>query len=354
MKTRFLFTPHNHGCIKKLKSNNSVVLILAAALLFSVSCFNRKKPTLSMRLINSSVQKPSNVALYFAVETPQGDPVAGLSAETFKIYEDGQLISPYESKQTILNPDVAVAHHVLLLLDLSGSIVESGSLNSLLEAATKFAGRLTDKRNVGIFGFDGSKRLIPVCNFTKDPDSIRSALAKLSEHKVKDPSTNLNGAVVHSIDKLEKQLSSTNHPLRFATLVVFTDGTDRARRVTKERMFERMDESSVNVFVIGLGAEVDHKQLSKIGSAGFVKADEQENITTAFEEVAERIEANGKKFYLLSYCSPARAGEHELTISVQHGKLKGSVTKKFNARGFRPGCDPSRKPSFSLKRIKLR
>ena len=354
MKTIFFSKPHNPCGLKRLKSIHLVVMMLATVTIFSASCFFRKKPQLSMRLINSSVQKPSNVALYFSVETPQGDPVAGLSAEKFKIHEDGQLISPYESKQTILNPDVAVAHHVLLLLDLSGSIVESGSLNSLLDAAKKFAGRLTDKRSVGIFGFDGSKRLIPVCNFTKDPESISSALAKLAEHKVKDPSTNLNGALVHSIDKLEKQLRSTNHPLRFATLVVFTDGTDRARRVSKEKMFERMEQSSVNVFVIGLGAEVDHKQLSKIGSAGFVKADEQENITNAFEEIAERIEANGKKFYLLSYCSPARAGEHELRISVKHGKLKGSVTKKFNASGFRPGCDPSRKPSFSLKRIKLR
>ena len=45
-----------------------------------------------------SVQKPSNVALYFSVEDNKGAPIGGLAAESFKIYEDDQLISPFESK----------------------------------------------------------------------------------------------------------------------------------------------------------------------------------------------------------------------------------------------------------------
>ena len=42
----------------------------------STSCLG-----LRLRLINSSVQKPSNVALYFSVEDSQGGPVAGLVQE---------------------------------------------------------------------------------------------------------------------------------------------------------------------------------------------------------------------------------------------------------------------------------
>jgi hypothetical protein len=332
----------------------TIIFCCIVSALVTASCVQKKKPTLMMRLINSSVQKPSNVALYFSVETPSGDPVAGLAAKSFQISEDGRLISPYESKQTILNPQVAVVHHVLLLLDLSGSIVESGSLTSLISAANSFTERITRKNNVAVYGFDGRKSLIPVANFTKNAESVKTALSALQTHKVKDPSTNLNGAVVNAVKKLDKEMSRSRQPLRFATLVVFTDGTDRAHRVTSEEMYKVLDRSSANVFVIGLGGEIDESQLNSLGRNGFVKAADEKSINDAFDHIAARIEASGRKFYLLSYCSPARAGEHQLQVQVSHEGLNGTLSHTFNADGFRPNCDPNRKPRFSLTRIKLK
>jgi hypothetical protein len=328
--------------------------VIVGLALAQSACPKPKEPTLDMRLINSSVLRPSNVAVYFSVETPEGAPVANLSAKSFRIYEDDQLISPYESKQTILNPQVAVSHHVILLLDLSGSIVESGSLSSLIQAANSFVGRVAKQREIAVYGFDGRKRLIPVAGFTKDQERVRTALEELRDHKVKDPSTNLNGAVVNAINELEKQIGRSRRPLRFATLVVFTDGTDRAHRVTAEELYKVLEKSPVNVFVAGLGGEIDESQLSSLGRSGFVKAEDRENIAAAFEQIANRIEASGQKFYLLSYCSPARAGQHQLRVEVTYEGLRGSLTHEFDADGFRPGCDPNRKPRFSLKRIRLR
>ena len=66
----------------------------------------------------STQSKPSNIAIYFKVQTASGEPVGGrLSADQFRIYEDGSIVSQYESKQTILNPEVAVSHYTLLLVD---------------------------------------------------------------------------------------------------------------------------------------------------------------------------------------------------------------------------------------------
>jgi len=284
---------------------------------------------LKLQRINTSVQRPSNIAVYFSVETHSGEPVAGLDAKQFRIYEDDQLISPYESKQTILNPDVAVSHSILLLLDLSGSIVKSGSLPALINAANTFADQMAKKSKVkvAVYGFDGRKRLISVVGFTTDTASVKSGLERLRNHKVKDPSTNLNGAVVLSVKKLEKQM---------------------------KKMHERLDKSSVAVFVIGLGVDIDSGQLSKIGRDGFVKATNKGTIDKAFTQVAQRIEAQGRKFYLLSYCSPSRAGEHLLRVKVTYKGKSGSIEHKFNAKGFRPGCNPKRKPNFSLRRVRLK
>lgn len=307
--------------------------------------------TLDLHLHNASVQKPSNVALYYTVETGDGAPVGGLQAESFRIYEDDQLISPFESKQTILNPEIAVEHFTLLLLDLSGSITESGSMHALMSAASSFSEKITKTHKMGVWGFDGSPRIIPVIGFTSSPGAVSRGLAVLSNRKPKDPSTNLNGAVVEALKELEKALARSQKPLRFGTLIVFTDGTDRAHRVSVEEMEKALDEAKINVFSIGLGAEISEDQLSALGRQGFVKADEQGNIGKAFDEIAARIDAASRKFYLLSYCSPSRAGKHRLRVEVTAEGATGSVEYEFDAAGFGPNCDPNRKPNFPIGRI---
>src|SRR5512146_282623 len=85
-----------------------------AALPMLIGCAGLKP-----RMVDASVQKPSNVAVYFTVDTREGEPVPGLTADKFNIYEDEKLVSPFESKQTILNPEVAAMHYLLLLVDMS-------------------------------------------------------------------------------------------------------------------------------------------------------------------------------------------------------------------------------------------
>lgn len=309
---------------------------------------------LQLQLHNASVQKPSQVALYFSLETSDGEPVGGLDAKAFKIYEDDQLISPFESKQTILNPEMSVVHYTLLLLDLSGSITESGSMHALMSASSGFAEKITKMQKMAVYGFDGSPDLHRAVDFTSNSGSVTRGLAVVASRKSRDPSTNLNGAVVEAVKVLEKALSRSKQPLRFGTLIVFTDGTDRAHRVPEEEMHRILDEANINVFAIGLGAEISDDQLSRLGRQGFVKADEQANIGEAFEQVAARIEAAARKFYLLSYCSPSRAGTHRLRVEVSDKGQSGGLEYEFNADGFGPKCDPNRKPNFPIGRIVLR
>src|SRR5258706_3638479 len=115
------------------------------------------KPT----LVQASVQKPSQVAVYFSVDTQDGDPVPGLTAQQFRIYEDGKLVSPFESKQTILNPEVAAIHYTLLLVDMSGSVTKSGALPALEEAANRFTERVAKFQQTAVYAFDGRPEIVP-------------------------------------------------------------------------------------------------------------------------------------------------------------------------------------------------
>ena len=316
--------------------------------------------SLSVSRINSAEAKPNNVWVFFTVEDDE-EPVAGLTADDFAIYEDEALVSPFESQQVIQNPEVAAVMYTHLLLDMSGSITESGESDAVVDAAHKFSERVGKTQKVGVSAFDGSEKITPVVRFTEAKGSVDGGLDGLRTFKPKDPSTNLHGAVIQGLETLRTALDKDKRPLKFGTLVIFTDGTDRAHRVTAEEMQEAMaDEAYANfeVYVIGVGAEIEEGALQDIGRDGTELATDEAKVEEAFTRVADRIDAHAKRFYLLSYCTPSRGGDHIVRIEARAtddgGKKarKGSLEYGFTADGFGPPptCNPERKPDFPLDR----
>lgn len=310
---------------------------------------------LKLTSIRNAQTRPSNVAAYFKVQTSGGEPVGGLTAEQFKIYEDDQLVSQYESKQVILNPEVAASHYTMLLVDMSGSVAESGAVDSLVDAASAFASRVEKTQRVGVYAFDGCGKLHPIAPFTS-PGGAAGAVRSLKGYKPDDPSTDLNGAVVKGLAELEKELARAEHPTRFGTLVVFTDGSDRAGRVPKDDLEKAVDDTKYQVFAIGLGAEMKESELRRVGKDGTAKAQDKDAMLKAFDAIAQRIEASTKSYYLLSYCSPARAGKHKLRIEAEAKDASGKSSKSgafetdFDATGFGQGCDPKTPPNFDVSK----
>jgi hypothetical protein len=316
---------------------------LAAALLLLVGCGGRLKLT----MIDASVQRPSNIAVYFTVDTDGGEPVAGLTAESFRIYEDDHPVSILESKQTILNPEVSATHYTLLLVDMSGSVAESGDVPVIVDSARAFSERVQKYQKVAVYVFDGSPTIQQISGFSS---TGVAGLDQLTLYKPRDPSTNLNGAVIEGLKVIEQQMAASPTPITFGTLVVFTDGTDRAGRVPRDKLHERLEASTVDVMAIGVGKEVDGGELRSIGRNGTIVSKDRAQVAASFNAAAARVEAASKRYYLLGYCSPARAGEHTLRIEANANGHSGSYEYKFNAQGFGPNCDPTRQPSFNIKR----
>ena len=317
--------------------------IAAVALVAFTACSRGYK----VQMIDASVRRPSNVAVYFTVDKANGDPVPGLTAASFKIYEDGQPVSALESKQTILNPEVASAHFTLLLVDMSGSVTESGDVPVIVQSAQAFAERVQKFQKLAVYAFDGSAEIHEIAGFASGA-SAAGGIARLSSYKARDPSTNLNGAVIEALKMLHRQMSSSSAPLVFGTLVVFTDGSDRAQRVPRDQLHKELDANDLDILVIGVGAEIDAGELKSIGNRGAILNKDRAQIAASFEQAAARIEAFSKRYYLLGYCSPARAGKHVVRIAANGGSLE----YPFDAAGFGPDCDPNQPPSFSLRRPK--
>ena len=228
-----------------------------------------------------------------------------------------------------------------------------------MDAAQLFTERVGKTQKVGVYAFDGASRLHSVVPFTESEGSVKGGLEGLRSYKPQDPSTNLHGAVVQGLQTLHEGLEREDKPLKFGTLVVFSDGADRAARVSRREMEEELDKeeyANYELFAIGIGdeKEMEQAQLDDIGRDGTEYGKDDAKVVDIFERVAARIEAQTKRFYLLSYCTPARAGEHKVRIEVE---LKEGGTARaeyaFDAEGFGPPpeCDPERAPTFRLDDI---
>jgi hypothetical protein len=320
---------------------------LVACALASAGC-----SALRLTGITATQQKPSNVAVYFKVENAAGDPIPNLSAENFRIFEDGQLVSSSESQQTLLDPDTAAAHYTLLLVDMSGKVIAGGDNEVIPQAVSAFTVRVERHERVAIYAFDGSENIYPVVPFTPSEPrgSARAGARQLATFKPKDPSTNLNGAVVKALDELSAALGRANQALRFGTLVVVAEGADRASRVSTPDMERRVRESPFDVYAVGLGGTTTEADLKGIGKNGVAMAADRDAILKALDDVGTKIESRAKSYYLVSYCSPARAGRHDVRVEAafkdSEGDKSGSFDSHFDATGFAPGCDPSAPPTF--------
>ena len=335
-----------HHLLKKGEAmlRQIVSFVIIAGFVVSIGCKRAQ-----LHLVDASVQKPSNVAIYFTVADKAGEPVGGLTAEKFKIYEDGQLISEYESQQTILNPEVATIRYTLLLLDMSGSIVESGQTPLIQEASGVFITGVGEQEKVAIYAFDGRAELIEIADFESSRGRLAGGKNRLSSWKSKDPSTNLNGAVVEASKILAETMENSEVPIRFGTLVVFTDGTDRAHRATSGEAVSAIRNADITAYVIGLGGEVDIEEMKRLGPDGVVHVQDQSSIVNAFSELAERLHKLSQSYYLLSYCSPSRAGRHKLVVkAILNEEETGTLGHEFDAEGFEPDCDPNDKPAFEV------
>ena len=292
------------------------------------------------RLLEGRAAAPSNVRLFFELSRCSGVPLPGMTAERFWIEEDEKPISSFESGQAMAPRAQAFGLSTVLLLDVSGSIVKSGNLPLLVEAAGAFVGRVSGEQRVAIYLFDGREEPQVLVDFTGEQEELTRGVESLTEYEVVDPSTNLNGAVKKGLGVLTERVGSGEAPIRAGFLVVFTDGTDQAGRVTDAAAREAARASDHRVFTIGLGGEIDEDHLRQIGRDGAEFATDASQVAEAFDRIGRLIEERSQSFYVLGYCSPKRAGHHRLEVGIEGAS--GSLTHEFTAEGFEAGCEPER------------
>jgi hypothetical protein len=317
-----------------------------------------------------TVSAPARVSLFFGVDTCDGQPVSGLSADTFEVQENGRPLSALESRRVVRPKGQRYRMGSVLLLDLSGSILRSGDFPALKDAAGRYVRTVLGARDEGhrlaILTFDGREQPEVLVDFTGDQAAALRALDGLEVRQCTanadcagftdrrtcagwrcvDESTNLNGAVVKALDRLDEALAQDTATWKEGALVVFTDGSDQAARVSTFDMLERAGRSPARRFTIGLGGELDDQTLRALGPDGSWPVSKVAGLSEAFDAVAAKVTARANRFYLLEYCSPKRAGRHTVKVVARWTKadgetLVGGLSGAFDATGFSSGCELS-------------
>ncbi|SNY99900.1 vWA domain-containing protein [Flagellimonas pacifica] len=319
------------------------------------TCLGFEENELLLSIQDQFTTLPSKVSILFKVSDVSGNPISGLNAEQFTIYEQGRndacfnTISASESLARISSNSQVFSNNTILVLDLSNSVLQS-SLEELKTASTSFITNVMpspgiDSFKMAIYWFDGEDELHLLNDLTSSTTELTAAINGITSDISNDPSTDLYGAVIKSTNVAEDLIKKNNEEkiIGAASVVIFTDGTDQASRYTKDAALQAVSQANLNIslFTIGLGSEIDTDILKDIGKTASVFASNKEELETTFTQISQEVSEQANSFYLFEYCTPKRdgSGENNLVIQLTNNSLKGAVQTSFSANGFIGGCE---------------
>jgi len=289
-------------------------------------------------------QRPANVAMYVAVS--DGDePVTDLEPKNFQVYENEELLNADQVGRTLVPREAVTEERVLLLLDLSGN-PDADTRAVYARSIEAFVRKLANSVSVSVRAFDGGNTLKPAGEFVRGTE--RPSAGSVQKLSSADSSRNLNGAVKLALAELDRSLKFGNKPVRLGTLVVFARGADLAGRVSESELDGALAATKHDVIGVGIGEDTSYLDFAR---GGVIQAQAADTLPIAFEEAGSRAAKLHGKYYLVTYCSPARNGRRSVRLAVEYTNEKGdaksgSSSYEFDAKGFGPGCKASSLPRF--------
>ncbi len=327
-----------------------ILAVVAVWLTGCASVNNVLRGGAKVETVDLAAHPPGQIAVVLTAEAG-GEPLDRLMSSSFEIYEDGQVVDPATSKQTLLDPRSVMSFHALLLLDLSGDAAIPQNRTALARAAGVFVDLVRRDQPVTVYAFDGAPTPVLIGEYPQATNAPpEGAIAAVETFQPRDESRDLRGNVIEALKELNGRLMTEAMPLHTGTLVVLTQGPDLAGRVEEDAFYAHVGATKRDVVVIHLDEKPDH-EIERLGNRGLIHLDQLQNAGPIFEQAAMRVGALMDRHYLLSYCSPSRAGKRLLRIDVtafdaDGNEKQGSVSEEFDSTGFGPGCDPNTPPQF--------
>jgi hypothetical protein len=293
---------------------------------------------------NKTIAKPpGDVIVYVSVED-SGTPVGYLSADNFEIYENDVRLNHKEIELRMLPRNSVAAGHTVLLLDLSGSPDEK-ELNRINRGAAHFVEKVSTTQSVTVVAFDGSERAREVGRFTRVETSTQRPLPNLAPFLSKDTSRDLHSALLAAIKGLAASLGAQPGEVHYGTVVTLVRGPDLAGRKTVKEVQKAISDSGYEFYSIA-PEELKFELMGSIGKDERFTYATIDPLPMRFQDLGMRVRSAWQSHYLISYCTPARAGIRKLKVKVTYESKEGSrrtasTKSEFDATGFQAGCKPA-------------
>jgi len=320
------------------------------------------------------VDLPGRVTGFVQVVDQAGKPVDGLTGGDFQLFENGAVVSEFESGQRTLSNPQNFRSFSHLLIDRSGSVGNSpATAAAIREGAENYVRKLfgsqrlnpgqtppqwgpydpgrLDSTAIRLSWFDGSQDIYPISGFdigfASDPGLLIESIQRLFDEPPFNPSTNLYGAVMRGLDVLDEADTAAvaaGIQNRTLTLVTFTDGTHRAGgNITLQQVGQRVQtleggRRKYSAFSIGVGGEIEPPVLAVIGPEGSATSTNVADIVDRFDDATQLVAKLANSFYVVSYRSPKTSGAHQLVIATDRSRRQDDVALSFNADGFGAGA----------------
>ncbi len=254
----------------------------------------------------------ANISLYFQVTDAHGLGVPNLMTSQFTYLEDSMTVDPTESHFTVTPLSAStLTIPTVLVLDVSGSV--SGKLSDIQAAATAIVNGMLPEQQMAIMVFADKPQVLQ--NLTADKSLLMTAVNNIATADV-GVSTNLYGAAISAVgmwmDGFENDPSMTQ--LTAGLAIVITDGTDDAAVNTLQDFVTAR--ANKRVITVGFGSSIDVSVLKEMQTAGFIQETSYATLVGDIATVTQTIETLAHSIYSANYCSPKRAGTHDLLFTV--------------------------------------
>lgn len=308
-----------------MKGNRWLALLFLLCCILSAGEVGVLRAQVGVREVGITLVDPvafPTVAVYVVVRDLDGNPIAGLTAADFSLYENNVPVSSFSVEET---------EHPMLI----GVVIDSaGSFNTWeggaprVEKAKEAArwligpgyGRLIPDDEVAIYAFQNGapQRLM---DFTYDHQkALDQGLAAVST---------AGNQYTALFDLLKRAIEETaaRPGARRRALLVFSDGVDKTSGVEVDRVIQEAVRAHLLIYTVGMGADLAHdrpgsaflRRLAEETGGRYMwyqpgRPGEQEEMEAFLDHLVAQ-----RRGYQLTYTSAQYQGNPEIRLVVSHG-----------------------------------
>lgn len=267
-----------YECVYDFGEDNRTWTVRATA--YHVEGVSVSDAIVTRRYAFSAVERVNRVILWATATDKQGQLVANLKRDDFRVLENDaeqQIVEFYIEDRPIT---------LAILLDSSGSMREK--IKEVHAAAGAFVDTLRPQDQGLVIDFDDSVYLIQ--DMTSDRDKLRDAVA----------GTEALGAT-SIYDALHAAYRKIGTIEGRKAIVLLSDGDDTSSQFGFKRVLEEVKSSGTIVYTIGLGGEgggphaAPLKELSEVTGGRYFRVDKASELVGVYEEIALEL---SRQYYL--------------------------------------------------------